>query len=66
MGFLTFNYDNSSEQVYRIALIYTLELDFENAIEEYDKTIELDPNDPLYLKNKGIAQDKLNQNSERL
>jgi len=55
MGFLTFNHDNSPKQVYRMALIYALELDFEEAIKEFDKAIELDPKNPRYHNNKGNA-----------
>jgi len=61
MGFLTFNHDNSPKQVYRMALIYALELDFEDAIKEYDKAIELDPNDPRSHNNKGNALRKLHR-----
>jgi len=52
MGFLAFNHDNSPKQIYRIALIYALELDFEDAIKELDKAIELDPNNPIYHDSK--------------
>ncbi|MFP3131427.1 MAG: SIR2 family protein, partial [Nitrososphaeria archaeon] len=55
MGFLTFNHDSSPKQVYRMALIYALELDFEEAIKEFDEAIKLDPNDPDSHNNKGVA-----------
>jgi len=52
MGFLAIGHDNSLKQIYRTALIYTLELDFEDAIQEYNKAIELDPANPIYHNNK--------------
>jgi len=55
MGFLAFDHDNSLKQIYRMALIYALESEFEEAIEEFDKAIELDPNNPKYHNNKGNA-----------
>ena len=49
-----------------MALIYALELDFEEAIEEYDKAIELDPNDPDYHNNKGVALYELHRYEEAI
>jgi tetratricopeptide (TPR) repeat protein len=66
LGFLTFNHDNSTKQVYRMALIYTLELDFEDAIEEYDKAIKLDPSNPWYHYNKGSVLDELQRHEEAI
>jgi len=66
MGFLTSNQDNSSEQVFRIALIYELKLDFEDAIKEIDKAIELDPKNPVYHNNKGIALGELGRHEEAI
>jgi len=59
MGFLAFDHDNSSKQIYRMALIYVLESEFEEAIVELDKAIELDPNNPSYHYNKGRILDEL-------
>jgi tetratricopeptide (TPR) repeat protein len=66
MGFLTFNHDNSPKQVYRMALIYALELDFEEAIKEFDKAIELDPKNPDSHYNKGVALYKLHRYEEAI
>jgi len=37
MVFLAFDHDNSSKQIYRMALIYVLESEFEEAIVEFDR-----------------------------
>jgi len=66
MGFLTFNHGNSPKQVYRMALIYALELDFEDAIEEFNKAIELDPNNPGYHTGKGLALHELHRYEEAI
>jgi tetratricopeptide (TPR) repeat protein len=39
---------------------------YQEAIEEFDKAIELNPNEPDYHNNKGLAQEKLNQYSKKL
>jgi tetratricopeptide (TPR) repeat protein len=62
MGFLTFNYDNP----YEMALIYTLELKYEEAIKEYNKAIDLNPNNPDYHKNKGNALCELQRYEEAI
>jgi tetratricopeptide (TPR) repeat protein len=67
MGFLNSNQDNSSEQVFRMAfLIYELKLDFEEAIKEIDRAIELNPNDPACHINKGIALGELGRYEEAI
>jgi Flp pilus assembly protein TadD len=65
MGFLTFN-DNSPKQVYRTALIYALESKFEEAIRKFDKAIELNPNNPDYHNNKGVALYELKRYEEAI
>jgi len=66
MGSLAFDHDNSSKQIYRMALIYVLESEFEEAIAEFDKAIELNPSNPDYHNDKGIALYELGKYEEAI
>jgi len=67
IGFLNLKYDSlSPKQIYKVALIYVLKSEFDKAIEEFDKAIELDPNNPDYHNNKGKALYELKRYKEAI
>jgi len=66
MGFLTFDFDDPSKQIYLGTLIYILKSEFKEAIEETNKANELYPNDPRYHYWKGIALELLGRYDEAI